>query len=266
MIRIHPLAQPAALSVARVDHPPETPHQDPQEETAEAYELNFVEQGVFEVRARNGQWRFYPGTVFVTWPGLVFQCRHEESIPRDVCLSVTLQPALVREVNVRKGRLPLFFPVSNRLRYLHWRLTERALRDADLLTTETLAAELVEAVAHRDGTRWKPTSPGQLQWYARRVERTRELLESDYAHPHSLGSLAREAGMSPFHFSRVFRELTGTPPHRYLLRVRLARAAERLRDGASVTETCFACGFNNLSHFTRLFRHRFGVSPSRWLS
>lgn len=266
MIRIQILAQAPAFSVARVDHPPQASHRDPREERADAFQVNFVEQGNFEVRTRKGEWRFHPGTVFVTWPGLVFHCRHEESVPRDVCLSVTLPSELLREVDLSRSHRPVFFPVSNRLRYLYWRLTQRALQDADLLTTDTLTAELADAVTDPEGNDGQPASAGQLQWYAQRVERTRELLESAFSQSHSLGSLSREAGMSPFHFARVFRQLTGAPPHRYLLRVRLAQAAQRLRQGASVTDTCYACGFNNLSHFIRLFRRSYGVSPSQFAS
>jgi len=130
-------------------------------------------------------------------------------------------------------------------------------------------AELYEGIYYStdpEGNDGQPASAGQLQWYAQRVERTRELLESAFSQSHSLGSLSREAGMSPFHFARVFRQLTGAPPHRYLLRVRLAQAAQRLRQGASVTDTCYACGFNNLSHFIRLFRRSYGVSPSQFAS
>jgi AraC-like DNA-binding protein len=68
--------------------------------------------------------------------------------------------------------------------------------------------------------------------------------------------------MSTFHFIRVFAELIGSPPHRHLLQVRLRRAHEMLREGRTVTETCFACGFNNLSHFSRTFARHFGRNPS----
>ncbi|MDQ3805088.1 MAG: helix-turn-helix transcriptional regulator, partial [Acidobacteriota bacterium] len=109
-----------------------------------------------------------------------------------------------------------------------------------------------------------PYRPARLAWYVERVEAARALLESDYAARHTLTTLARFAGMSPFHFARVFREFAGTPPHRYLIRVRLARASERLRDGAGVTDACYASGFDNLSHFIRLFRRAYGVSPSQF--
>lgn len=70
--------------------------------------------------------------------------------------------------------------------------------------------------------------------------------------------------MSTFHFARLFAELAGTPPHRYLLRVRLDEAARGLRQGASVTDACFASGFQNLSYFIRAFRQRFGISPGKY--
>lgn len=68
--------------------------------------------------------------------------------------------------------------------------------------------------------------------------------------------------MSVFHFARIFGELEGRPPHRFLTDVRLAQAHARLRDGASVTDTCFAVGFGSLSHFVTTFRRRYGTRPS----
>jgi AraC family transcriptional regulator len=88
------------------------------------------------------------------------------------------------------------------------------------------------------------------------------LIREHYAEPVSLSRMAREAGMSVYHFARVFAELEGHPPHKYLLGVRLRRAAMRLRAGASVTETCFACGFSSLSHFVSTFRRHLGMRPS----
>src|SRR5204863_6223544 len=102
----------------------------------------------------------------------------------------------------------------------------------------------------------------QLDWYTQRVDAARQTIEHHYAAEHSLSALARGAAMSPFHFARVFRELTGVPPHRYLVHVRLTAAAAALREGASVTDTCFAVGFRNLSHFIHAFRQAYGLTPS----
>lgn len=81
---------------------------------------------------------------------------------------------------------------------------------------------------------------------------------------HSLSRLARAAGMSPYHFARIFRELAGMPPHRLLLRRRLQAAVERLRGGESVTATCYGVGFGGLSHFIHAFRAAYGSSPSKY--
>src|SRR4029077_11794001 len=88
-------------------------------------------------------------------------------------------------------------------------------------------------------------------------------MDDDYAAEHSLDRLARSAGMSPFHFARIFRELVGMAPHRYLVRRRLAAGVERLRDGASVTATCYAIGFRSLSHFIHAFSAAHGITPSQ---
>jgi AraC-like DNA-binding protein len=68
---------------------------------------------------------------------------------------------------------------------------------------------------------------------------------------------------SPFHLARVFRERAGVPVHRYLTRLRLRAALERLSDGADdLTALALDLGFSSHSHFTDAFRREFGRSPS----
>ena len=102
----------------------------------------------------------------------------------------------------------------------------------------------------------------QLSWYAARIDRANALIKAHYDEPLSLSRIARDAGMSVYHFARVFNELEGQPPHRRLLEVRLTEARNRLRQGASVTNTCFGVGFGSLSHFVSTYRRHFGVRPS----
>jgi transcriptional regulator GlxA family with amidase domain len=96
-----------------------------------------------------------------------------------------------------------------------------------------------------------------------RVSLSLDHIHSAYAEPLTVDDLARSAGMSRFHFSRLFHEQVGDAPYRYLLRVRIARAAELLRGGRhSVTEAALAVGFQDLGRFRRLFRREIGCRPS----
>ncbi|MBU7005313.1 helix-turn-helix domain-containing protein [Phosphitispora fastidiosa] len=79
----------------------------------------------------------------------------------------------------------------------------------------------------------------------------------------SLKQVSKVANLSPFHFIRVFKAYTGKTPYDYFLDIKVGRARELLiRENKSVTEVCYLCGFNNLSHFTALFKKRVGLSPS----
>jgi transcriptional regulator GlxA family with amidase domain len=134
------------------------------------------------------------------------------------------------------------------------------------MSLDTLACELLDATDDAPGDRHRLYRPQQLKWYAQRIGAARDMMDASPAGAHSLWNLASAVGMSPFLFARVFRELTGMPPHKYLVRVRLQRARALLESGMSVTQACYTAGFNNLSHFIRSFRARFGTTPSKMKS
>jgi AraC-like DNA-binding protein len=99
----------------------------------------------------------------------------------------------------------------------------------------------------------------------RRVSAVLELIHTQYAEPISIEDLARAAGTSRFHMSRLFRDSIGQSPYQYLLRTRIERAAELLRGGKqSVTEVAFAVGFGDLGRFARMFRAFTGKSPASY--
>jgi AraC family transcriptional regulator len=80
-----------------------------------------------------------------------------------------------------------------------------------------------------------------------------------------LETLAAESGYSRAHFLRMFRLATGETPHHYLQRLRLDHARRQLEETpASLIEVALDCGFSSHSHFTALFREKFGMTPSRY--
>jgi AraC-like DNA-binding protein len=97
------------------------------------------------------------------------------------------------------------------------------------------------------------------------VSRALELIEERYAEPITLSDAARAARYSRCHFSKVFREQLGVCFVSYLGRVRIRRAAELLaRTEMPVTTVALEVGFNDLSHFERVFRTTYHCSPSKF--
>ena len=83
--------------------------------------------------------------------------------------------------------------------------------------------------------------------------------------PLSLHDMSRIAFISPYHFNRVFRQITGIPPCQFLYALRLETAKRLLlTTGGSVTDVCFDVGYNSLGTFIRRFTDLVGISPSRF--
>lgn len=95
----------------------------------------------------------------------------------------------------------------------------------------------------------------------RRLSRAREWLESLDASP-AIADVAREAGISPFHFIRLFEAAFGVTPHQYRVGTRIAEARRLLATGQPVTDVCMAVGFSSLGSFSASFARRVGQAPS----
>jgi AraC family transcriptional regulator len=271
MNRLVSLLDTPDIGISRFDHPRDHPHQDPVEEVSTEFSINRVERGSFDIHVGRQRWNLGAGQVFVCAPRLVYRYRHSDLFPVDVCLAVTYRTTEVWERGAEDGLAYLrrlactnpVLPASNRVAYLFRPIASSAHVTENRLAAEAFAIALLAEVRVGVANNRRLYTEHQLAWYAERIDAARSVLDQDYASQHSLVSLARRVGMSTFHFARLFAELVGTPPHRYLLRARLNEAVRLLHQGVSVTDTCFASGFHNLSYFIRAFQHRFGSPPSK---
>ncbi|GJG85919.1 AraC family transcriptional regulator [Gemmatimonadetes bacterium T265] len=124
-----------------------------------------------------------------------------------------------------------------------------------------LAAHLLAAHGagpHVDESR---RDPGVIS--DRRLARVVEYMSAHVAEPLTLDRLAAEAGVSKFHFARLFRARTGAPPHAFLVELRVGAARRLLATtDLDVAEVAAACGFARPTHFATAFARRAGVSPT----
>jgi AraC family transcriptional regulator len=103
---------------------------------------------------------------------------------------------------------------------------------------------------------------GLPQW---RLRRAVEYIDAHLSEPVTLADLASSTGLSRMHFAAQFRVATGMRPHEYLLRRRIDRAQQLLREPtATVIDTALSVGFHTQAHFSAVFKRFVGATPRRW--
>jgi AraC-like DNA-binding protein len=140
-------------------------------------------------------------------------------------------------------------------------LAHRQLRHApDALSQECAVSQLAGTLAEHGEVEDRPPPVGD-----ERIGRVRRLLDEDVSAPLALSDLAREAGLSPFHLLRCFKQEVGLTPFAYRNQRRIEAARRLLRAGRPIAETAVEVGFTDQSHLTRQFQRLVGVSPGRYL-
>ncbi|MEE2689924.1 MAG: AraC family transcriptional regulator [Pseudomonadota bacterium] len=238
------------------------------EEWYDAVNIALVMDGTFNYRSVQGAATLAPGGIVLGNYGVCFECGHEHTIG-DRCLAFHFAPAVFEEVlsstpGVRSfafapASLP---PLDVTVRLLAAAETARDEDDAETLEELAFyAASHIAAMAAGADVNTKAARAAD----ARRIAEAIRRIEADLSHRFTLAGLAREAGMSRYHFLRVFREVAGVTPHQFVLGRRMHRAAVRLRKTAlPVAEIAFDEGFEDLSTFNRRFRKVMGATPTAW--
>lgn len=224
--------------------------------------VSLVLSGTFACRSRHGETLLSAGSLFLGSPGQDYECSHRHG-EGDRCLSLQFEPEAFERVAQdagakraafdRNGLPPLraFAPLAAR--------AQAAMQEPGEL--EEIAYALAGAAIRATGESRAMARPGAGHHHARIAEVLRRL-EATFAEPHSIADLARMARISPYHFLRTFKQVTGVTPHQWLLRARLRAAAQQLVAGRErVTDIALDVGFEDLSNFVRSFRAEFGVSP-----
>lgn len=121
----------------------------------------------------------------------------------------------------------------------------------------------------QDAPEWKHTEtlPATANAHYEAVKRVIEAMHERLDEPFTLNEMSKIAYVSPYHFNRMFHQVTGIPPCQFLYALRLETAKRLLlTTHVSVTDVCLDVGYNSLGTFIRRFTGLVGISPSRFRS
>lgn len=135
-------------------------------------------------------------------------------------------------------------------------------RGGGRLLAEGAAMQVLALLARAANHEIAQVRGGLAPWAERRV---RDFLQTHYARDTSLSELADLVGLSPFHFTRMFKQSSGVTPYAYLRAIRVEQAQRLLAESdLPVIEIALAVGYETPQAFARMFRAVSGMSPSQW--
>jgi len=239
-----------------------SPGEKPFTEQFGCHSVSYVRKGSFGCQSRGRTSELVTGSVLVGFPGDEYVCSHDHHVCGDECLSFFLEPELVETIGDRPEAwrvgaappLPELMVLGELAQAAACGRSDIGLDEAGIL----FASRFVEAGSGR--TR-KPAEVKARD--RRRAVEAAHWIEANSHQEINLDASANQAGISPFHFLRLFARVLGVTPHQYLLRSRLRHAARLLTDAdIAITDIAFDVGFADLSNFVRTFHRAAGVSPS----
>lgn len=222
------------------------------------HSVSYVRTGTFGYHTRGLTYDLVAGSILVGHAGDEYLCSHEHRAG-DECLSIVVEPALAETLTTTAWRVGALPPIGELV--VLGQLAEASASGVGDVGLDEAAMLLVARTVELASDR--PCLPPKV----RAADRRRMIgvalwIESRSSEGIGLEMAAREAGLSPYHFLRLFHAVVGVTPHQYLVRCRLRCAARLLAEGdLPVTDVASEVGFRDLSNFIRTFRRAAGVPP-----
>jgi AraC-like DNA-binding protein len=239
------------------------PDDTPFVEQHRRHSVSYVRKGSFGCESRGRFFELVAGSILVGHPGDEYRCSHDH-VCGDECLSFFFSPELVEAIGDRAEvwRIGAAPPLPE-LMVLGELAQAAADGRSDVGLDEVgalFASRFVEVVSGRPRESASATARDR-----RRAVETALWIDAHSHQEINLEHAAVQAGVSPFHFLRLFSSVLGVTPHQYLVRSRLRHAARLLADDdRSVTDVAYDVGFGDLSNFVRTFHRAAGIPPRKF--
>ena len=233
-----------------------------------AYRVAAIVGGTFAIRSTLGDAVPVVGSLLLGNARDCYCCRHDTP-DGDRCINFDFEAAFLEQVRTELGargvgerfRAALIPPSRESVAIA---AAMEAVEEGGFSALQEAAFE-VAAAALTATHATTPLGRKTSSRHERGVMHAARYVATCYHEPCTLEALAARADMSPFHFLRVYRRVTGQTPHRHVLATRLRHAAQRLRRTRDrIGDIALAVGFGDLSHFNATFFRHFSVSPGAY--
>lgn len=244
-------------------------------EYQQEFSIAYIRTGNFIFKSFRNELDAYHGLFLISKAGFDYRVGHIHAMP-DQCTIFSLSAencahleSLSKDFESfihHPDRHSMLVKATPQTEYLHHCIfSELQKKRCDKLLTEQLTLLLLQQVITGIAQQkpLKALSDKKKRAYLPKIENVKNMIASNISEDLSLAALAEAAHISPFHFTRVFKDITSFTPYGYLLRTRLQNAQVQLtQTSLPVTSIAFASGFNSLEHFSGAYKAFFGRSPS----
>ena len=235
------------------------------------YALLVVLRGALKLQKDESVLKLTNGNILLLDPGASFNASGQEA----ECLSLAVSSSYMLDCAVRTRMVSEGNSIAFRTSKIEsdkrllsvMRDLARELEDEEAGQQIIIAALVEQILVHllRRYTNVRRSQELELSRVGlidRRIRRAVELMHARLDQDLALEEIAGAAHLSPYHFSRLFKKLTGATPHAYLASLRTAQAQILLADtDLSITQVSARVGYASPSHFTKSFRQTTGLTP-----
>lgn len=217
-------------------------------------------RGSFGYRWGGRSFELVAGSVLVGYPGDEYVCTHEHHAAGDECLCFQYTREVIDEIaDEAKWRVGALPPLAELMVLGEWAQSVASANDD--VGLDELGMML--------GSRFAQVATGKITAAAKPLARDRRRavetalwIDANAQSDIDLAAAAKIAGLSSYHFLRIFTAVVGLTPHQYLVRTRLRNAAKLLVESErQISDIALEVGFNDVSNFVRTFGRAAGASP-----
>jgi AraC-like DNA-binding protein len=242
-------------------------------EFQEHFAFSYIRKGNYIYNVFRNSLDVFNGYFLVDKPGFEHRVRHLHNIP-DECTIFRFDDYFFQMLKNEYGDKKAGFFRNNDIHsilvkanynteYLHYTILQNIKNNSPRLLIDNLVTELlhhvVNSIIYQDQS--IKVSETLKRNHLPTLVRAKEYIVDNFENDISLNEIAENCYVSPFHFSRIFKSFTSYSPYQYLLNMRLKNAEMLIRTSKlSITEICFASGFNNLEHFSAAFKKKYSHS------